>query len=155
MTWLATSAAICAGPRPNAGCSTRAFCLIVPMMTSARPRRGRRWRRALAGTILLGSCDTSQAQAIGALASDARASDVVNWLAALYPPPSEGFSLGTVQPDRLAELLLGPILTRQPDLLGEIGALAERRMTATRSCSLSCARPPIRPSARSVTRPPT
>ena len=81
--------------------------------------------RALAGIILLGPCDTSQAQAIGALASDARAGDVVNWLAALYPPPGEGFSLGAVQPDRLAELLLGPILTRQPGLLGQIGALAE------------------------------
>ena len=43
--------------------------------------------RALAGIILLGPCGASQAQAIGALASDAKASDVVNWLTALYPPP--------------------------------------------------------------------
>jgi len=81
--------------------------------------------RALAGIILLGPCDASQAQAIGGLASDTRAGDVVNWLAALYPLPSGGFGLGTVQPDRLAELLLGPILTRQPGLLGQIGAMAE------------------------------
>jgi hypothetical protein len=80
---------------------------------------------ALAGIILLGPCDARHAQAISTLASDARADDVVNWLAALYPPPDEGFSLGAVQPDRLAELLLGPILTRQPGLLGQIGALAE------------------------------
>ena len=81
--------------------------------------------KALAGIILLGPCDTSQAQAIGALASDARAGDVVSWLAALYPPPDAAFSLGVVQPDRLAELLLGPILTRQPGLLSQIGVLAE------------------------------
>ena len=81
--------------------------------------------RALAGIILLGPCDTSRAQAIGALASDARAGDVVNWLAGLYPPPDAGVSLGVVQPDRLAELLLGPILTRQTGLLAEIGTLAE------------------------------
>ena len=80
--------------------------------------------RALAGTILLGPCDTSQAEAIGALASDARARDVVNWLAALYPPPGGEPGLGAVQPDRLAELLLGPILTRQAGLLGQVGALA-------------------------------
>ena len=81
--------------------------------------------RSLAGIILLGPCDASQAKAIGALASEARAGDVVNWLAALYPPPGEGPGLGTVQPDRLAELLLGPILIRQPGLLSEIGALTE------------------------------
>ena len=81
--------------------------------------------RALAAVILLGPCNPRQAQGIGALASDARAGDVVNWLAARYPPPSEGLALGVVQPDRLAELLLGPILIRQPGLLGEIGALAE------------------------------
>src|SRR6185312_13350628 len=51
--------------------------------------------------------------------------DVVSWLAALYPPPGEEFSLGAVQPDRLAELLLGPVLTRQAGLLEAIGALAE------------------------------
>ncbi|HEV3288424.1 MAG TPA: tetratricopeptide repeat protein, partial [Streptosporangiaceae bacterium] len=81
--------------------------------------------RALAGVILLGPCDTSQAGAIGTLASDARAGDVVNWLAALYPPPGDGLGLGAVQPDRLAELFLGPILTRQAGLLDQIGALAD------------------------------
>ena len=81
--------------------------------------------RALAAVILLGPCDPGRARAVGTLASDARAGDVVSWLAALYPPPREGLGLGAVQPDRLAELLLGPILTRQPGLLGQIGALAE------------------------------
>ena len=80
--------------------------------------------RALAGIILLGPCGTSQAESIGALASDARARDVVNWLTALYPPPDGEPGLGVVQPDRLAELLLGPILTRQADLLGQVGGLA-------------------------------
>ena len=80
--------------------------------------------RALAAIILLGPCSTSQARAIGALTSEARADDVVNWLAALYPAPDEGFGLGTVQPDRLAELLLGPILTQQTGLLGQICDLA-------------------------------
>jgi Trypsin-like peptidase domain/Tetratricopeptide repeat len=81
--------------------------------------------RALAGVILIGPCDDSQARVVGMLASESRAGDVVNWLTALYPPSSEGLSLGTVQPDRLAELLLGPILTRQADLLCKIGALAK------------------------------
>ena len=78
--------------------------------------------RALAGVILLGPCDTSQAEAVGVLASEGRTGDVVDWLAAVYPPDG-GFTVGTVQPDRLAELLLGPILTQQTDLLSQIGAL--------------------------------
>jgi hypothetical protein len=81
--------------------------------------------RALAGVILLGPCETGEARAIGALASEARAGDVTNWLAALYPPADEGFSLGAVQPDRLAELLLGPILIQEPNLLARVGGLAE------------------------------
>jgi tetratricopeptide (TPR) repeat protein len=81
--------------------------------------------RALAGTILLGPCDASQARSIGALASTQRAPDVVQWLTALYPPSAAEFSLGSVQPDRLAELLLGPILAGQPDLLDRIAALAD------------------------------
>jgi hypothetical protein len=80
--------------------------------------------RALAGTILLGPCDASQARAIGLLVSANRESDVVSWLATLYPPSSGKFTLGTVQPDRLAELLLGPILTQQADALGQISTLA-------------------------------
>jgi hypothetical protein len=80
--------------------------------------------RALAAMIILGPCDSNKAQAIGELGSQARAADVASWLAALYPPPAEEGGLGTVQPDRLAELLLGPILIRQPRLLSEIGTLA-------------------------------
>ena len=78
------------------------------MMTSATAEAWTALERALAGIILLGPCDTSQAQAIGVLASDVPGPVMcMNWLAALYPPPGEEFSLGTVQPDRLAELLLG------------------------------------------------
>jgi hypothetical protein len=81
--------------------------------------------RALAGIILLGPCDTSQAHAIGALASQIRAADVANWLATLYPSPTERFRVSTVQPDRVAELLLGPILIQQRGLLSEIGILTK------------------------------
>ena len=81
--------------------------------------------RALAGIIVLGPCDPDQARSIGMLASPTRAREVENWLAGLYPPPAEGFTVGTVQPDRLAELLLGPILIAQPDLLREIGILTD------------------------------
>ena len=85
--------------------------LFQPGMLSDRAdddeRAAEAWaalERALAGVILLGPRDSDQARAVGSLASDARAGDVVNWLAALYPPPSEGFSLGAVQPDRLADV---------------------------------------------------
>ena len=81
--------------------------------------------RALAGTILLGPCSDRLAHDVGALASVGRSEDVAHWLAALYPPPSEEFTFGTVQPDRLAELLLGPVLTQQTGLLGQVGALAD------------------------------
>jgi hypothetical protein len=81
--------------------------------------------RALAGTILLGPCSDRLARDVGALASVGRSEDVTDWLGALYPPPSGEFIFGTVQPDRLAELLLGPILTQQTDLLGQVGVLAD------------------------------
>ena len=97
--------------------------------------------RALAGIILLGPCGTGQARAISALASQARAGDVENWLAALYPPPAEGLRLGAVQPDRLAELLLGPILIRQPGLLGKIGALTDDAYTVLFTLMRTAAHP--------------
>jgi tetratricopeptide (TPR) repeat protein len=81
--------------------------------------------RTLVGVILLGPCDVSRALAIGDLSMPVRPTDVVNWLAALYPPPSDKFALGVVQPDWLAELFLGPILKRQPDLLGKVCALID------------------------------
>ena len=86
------------------------------------------WRaleRALAGAILLGPCDANQALAIGALASHTRSDEVANWLAALYPSLDGGSGLDTVQPDRLAELILGRILIQQPNLLAEAEVLAE------------------------------
>jgi hypothetical protein len=89
--------------------------------------------RALAGLILLGPSSTGQAHAIGALASEQRPKDIVNWLAALYPPPSEAFQFGAIEPDRLSELLLGPILLRQRDLLSKIGAAAQTTEDAHRA----------------------
>ncbi len=81
--------------------------------------------RALAGVILLGPCDREHAQKIGALSSPAISEDVTSWLAALYPPSAPENAIGAVQPDRVAELLLGPILVDQQNLLPDIGALAE------------------------------
>jgi hypothetical protein len=80
--------------------------------------------RALAAIILFGPCGPGQANSSAALASATKAEDVEAWLAALYPPPGEGFRIGTVQPDRLAELVLGPILIQQTSLLGQTAALA-------------------------------
>ena len=83
-----------------------------------------RLERALAGIILLGSRDPEQAVAVGALASAKRAKDVSAWLASLYPPIGTDAAVGTVQPDRLAELLLGPILTADSTVLCDIADLA-------------------------------
>jgi hypothetical protein len=88
--------------------------------------------RALAGLALLGPSSNAQAHAIGGLASEQRSKDIVNWLAALYPPPSAEFQVGTIEPDRLSELLLGPILLRQRDLLSKIGVVAETTEDAHR-----------------------
>jgi tetratricopeptide (TPR) repeat protein len=79
--------------------------------------------RALAGLFLLGPCRGDRASAIAALASSDHAAEVAAWMAALYPPPDNAHSTGAVQPDRIAELLLGPILIRQPGLLGQVAAL--------------------------------
>lgn len=87
--------------------------------------------RAVAGAVLLGPCTVQHARAIGALASVNRAGDVIGWLHALYPP-ANGDGLGQVQPDRLAEFLLGRILgePEQADLLPRIGRLAPDFATA-------------------------
>ncbi len=85
------------------------------------------WRaleRAVAGLILLGPCHEGRARDISALASERRSQDVGSWLTALYPATDEN-GTGAIQPDRLAELLLGPILIGQPYLLDQICALAE------------------------------
>jgi hypothetical protein len=86
------------------------------------------WRaleRALAAAIMLGPCSPHRARAISALADTAHAEDVAGWLAAMYPLSDGDAGIGAVQPDRLAELLLGPIITAQPSLPSEVGALAE------------------------------
>ncbi|MFF3140090.1 tetratricopeptide repeat protein [Streptomyces mirabilis] len=68
--------------------------------------------RALAAVVLLGPCAQRTARRIGAFASKGRATQVVDWLADLYPPPpGQHLSIGAVQPDRLGEYLLGGILT--------------------------------------------
>ena len=106
--------------------------LFDPGVLSARTddddRAAEAWsmlERALSGAILLGPCSSDRARAIGSLASQTCVDDVVSWLAALYPAPVGETGVGTVQPDRLAEILLGPILIRQPDLLSRIGALVK------------------------------
>ncbi|WP_165502675.1 tetratricopeptide repeat protein [Actinomadura fibrosa] len=77
--------------------------------------------RALAGLIMLGPCDSALAAGIGALAGANRVADVVEWLTALYPPPPHqgdghrAIAVGEVQPDRLAEILLGDILSTVDD----------------------------------------
>ncbi|WP_327581985.1 tetratricopeptide repeat protein [Nonomuraea sp. NBC_00507] len=88
--------------------------------------------RAVAGIILIGQsgCDPGRASSVAALASEPYAEEVVRWLAALYPPSeqdrSEGKVLGPLQPDRLAERLLGQILAESEDgLLTRIAALAQ------------------------------
>ncbi|MFG2651196.1 trypsin-like serine protease, partial [Streptomyces sp. NPDC048436] len=68
--------------------------------------------RALAGAILLGPCDPYTARRVGELATHDHADDVVDWLGTLYPPPpGQRLATGPIQPDRLAEHLLGGILT--------------------------------------------
>ncbi|MFF4709672.1 tetratricopeptide repeat protein [Streptomyces sp. NPDC001288] len=95
--------------------------------------------RALAGLIVLGPCDAHTAHRVGGLASNNHADDVVDWLAALYPPQSsQGLTTGQVQPDRLAEHLLGRILTCtnqlsirvHAELLPQIALLSEDLETA-------------------------
>ena len=91
--------------------------------------RGREaWKlleRSLAGLILLGPADAVHAFAIGKLASADRAADVTSWLSALYPPSAGYKGVGSIQPDRLAELLLGRILTKEGDLLSQIAEQVE------------------------------
>lgn len=79
---------------------------------------------ALAAAILLGPCDLGQAHRIGRMACREFPLDIFAWLTSLYPPPVGTPGIGAVQPDRLAELLLGRILVAQPDLLFQIAAFA-------------------------------
>jgi TPR repeat protein len=81
--------------------------------------------RALAALILLGPCGPRQAKDVAALASRSHTGDVARLLSALYPSETVELTIGPVQPDRLAELLLGPILIRQPGILDQIAGLAE------------------------------
>jgi hypothetical protein len=87
--------------------------------------------RAVAGLILLGPRSRDDALSIAALTSDRVTVDVADWLATIYPPSSQRDSyIGEVQPDRLAELLLGGILERQYDFLDEVARLVTDFSTA-------------------------
>ncbi|MEU4496998.1 tetratricopeptide repeat protein [Streptomyces sp. NPDC023998] len=111
--------------------------------------------RSLAAVILFGPCDLNLAQQVGCMASADHADDVVDWLSALYPPtPGQGLSVGSVQPDRLAEYLLGEILTDadqhhapvHADLLPRLGALAadlDTAQTALFTLVRTAAHPPF------------
>ena len=80
--------------------------------------------RVLAGIILLGPSNVGKAEAIATLAGTLRVRDVTNWLISLYPPPNNTLEVNTVQPDRLAELLLGDILSHQTGLLDQVASLS-------------------------------
>ena len=70
---------------------------------------------------------TSQAQALAALAADARAGDVLKSRLAALARPRGGVRSGH-GPDRelgSRNLIPGPVLTRKIDLLGGIGAVDE------------------------------
>ncbi|MFA1549924.1 trypsin-like peptidase domain-containing protein [Actinomadura chokoriensis] len=123
--------------------------------------------RAIAGLIMLGPCDDGLAAAIGALASTARAADVVEWLAALYPPspiPGAGGNrelvVGEVQPDRLAEILLGTILTSDstgsgsvPAVLSAVGAVSPIDQIAALADDLGTAQQALFALVRTATHP--
>ncbi|MFF3826166.1 ATP-binding protein [Streptomyces griseus] len=101
-----------------------------------RRRQGlRALDRSLAAAILLGPCDAETTRQIGALADQRHSEDVADWLASLYPAPADQpLALGQVQPDRLAEYLLGGILTethgsRTTDAT-ETGVIPEKRVHA-------------------------
>jgi len=92
----------------------------------------RRLRRAVAGCILCGPADQDQAEMVAALAGGEGIADVVGWLAGLYPPGSADPTavIGAVQPDRLAERLLGHTLIEQPDTLPAAAMLIADEPTA-------------------------
>ncbi|MGW6462522.1 ATP-binding protein [Streptomyces rubiginosohelvolus] len=101
-----------------------------------RRRQGlRALDRSLAAAILLGPCGAKTTRQIGALADQRHSEDVADWLASLYPAPADQpLTLGQVQPDRLAEHLLGGILTethgsRTTDAT-KTGGIPEKRVHA-------------------------
>jgi len=101
---------------------------VLSSRTDKHVRSREAWKlleRSLAGLILLGPADAERVLAIGRMASADRAADVISWLAALYPSPSGDKGIGSIQPDRLAELMLGRILTAESDLLSQIAEQVE------------------------------
>ncbi|MGW4641139.1 trypsin-like serine protease [Sphaerisporangium sp. NPDC004334] len=96
---------------------------VLSTATAPHMRRRQAWHaleRCVAALVMLGPCDAATANALAALATPAtsnrtdpasdRTADVIEWLRRLYPP-DQGLTLGHIQPDRLAEHLLGGILT--------------------------------------------
>jgi tetratricopeptide (TPR) repeat protein len=97
------------------------------------PDRAQRVRRvlerAIAAAILLTPRDEEQVRAVCAFADTSHVDDIVSWLHALYSAPVESDAVGetasiiAIQPDRLAEFLLGGILLTQRQLLSELAPL--------------------------------
>ncbi|GAA1264386.1 hypothetical protein GCM10009677_15260 [Sphaerisporangium rubeum] len=95
---------------------------VLSTATSPHVRHRQSWHaleRCVAALILLGPCDTSTARSLAALATPSHpgpghTGDILYWLGSLYPPPNQSLALGHIQPDRLAEHLLGDILTPPP-----------------------------------------
>ncbi|WUI02755.1 serine protease [Spirillospora sp. NBC_00431] len=88
--------------------------------------------RALAGLAFAGSASAADDDGRGSGGTDLR-DEIVDWLAALYPPDHSEVVVGRLQPDRLAELLLGEILCKQTGLLQRVGALVEDLVVAHRA----------------------
>jgi RNA polymerase sigma factor (sigma-70 family) len=96
---------------------------VLSSRTDPHERSREAWgilEKAIAGLILLGPTDADRAHTIGMLASPHRAADIIAWLAALYPAAGEYRIIGAMQPDRLAELVLGQLLAKRHTLAGEI-----------------------------------
>ena len=82
------------------------------MTTSARPRHGRRWNGRWPGSSCSAPATPDRARAIGALASRCQGRRRGELAGRSVPASGGEAGLGAVQPDRLAELLLGPVLDR-------------------------------------------
>jgi tetratricopeptide (TPR) repeat protein len=97
------------------------------------PDRAQRVRkvleRAIAAAILLTPRDEEQVRAVCAFADTGHVDDIASWLHALYSASAESdtadeaAAIIAIQPDRLAEFLLGGILLAQQQLLSELGPL--------------------------------
>jgi tetratricopeptide (TPR) repeat protein len=94
-----------------------------------RQKVSRILERAVASAILLAPSHEEQARTVCAFADSDHVEDILYWLNGLYSAPPESETAGetaaiiVIQPDRLAEFLLGEILLAQRQLLSELGSL--------------------------------